>query len=63
MKKINGSIDSIGKFIGTNIDDNGEANGVLTDMFNSYSEISEFKECRTEIINKVLELKKYGYAR
>lgn len=63
MKKINGSIDSIGKFIGTDINEDGEANGVLTDIFNSYSEISEFKECRAEIKNKVLELKKYGYAR
>ena len=63
MKKINGSVDSIESFVGTEINDEGEANGILTEIFNSYSDISDFKECRTEIKNKVLELKKYGYAR
>ena len=63
MKKINGSVDSIGKFIGTNLDENDKSDGILTEIFNNYSDVSEFTECRAEIKNKVLELKKYGYAR
>ena len=63
MKKINGSIDSIGSFIGTNLDSEGESDGKLTEILNEYADISEFKECRNEIKNKVIELKKYGYAR
>lgn len=62
MKKINGSSDSIGAILG-NLDENGEPSGLLINIFDEYSEVSEFKECRIEIKNKILELKKYGYAR
>ena len=63
MKKINGTVESIGEFIGDDLDENGEANGKLSRIFDKYHEISDFKECRTEIKNKVQELKKYGYTR
>ena len=63
MKKINGTIESIGEFIGDTLDENGNSNGRLTELFNAYSNISDFSECRNEVRNKVLELKKYGYAR
>lgn len=62
MKKINGSSDSIGNILG-NINDDGEVEGLLTNIFNEFSDVSDFKECRSEIKNKILELKKYGYAR
>lgn len=62
MKKINGSYDSIGTILGT-LNDEGEPEGLLTNIFNEFSEVSDFKECRNEIKNKILELKKYGYAR
>ncbi len=62
MKKINGSFDSIGAILGS-LDDDGEADGLLTNIFNEFAEVSDFKECRNEIRNKILELKKYGYAR
>lgn len=62
MKKINGSYDSIGTILG-NLNDDGEPDGLLTNIFNEFAEVSDFKECRNEIRNKILELKKYGYAR
>lgn len=63
MKKINGSIESIGEFIGSTIDNNNVVDGILIKLFDEFSEISDFTECRNEARNKVLELKKYGYAR
>lgn len=63
MKKINGSVESIGDFIGNTIDNNTVIDGILIKLFDEYSEISDFTECRNEVRNKVLELKKYGYAR
>ena len=63
MKKINGSIESIGDFIGNSINDNNVEDGILIKLFDEFSEISDFTECRNEVRNKVLELKKYGYAR
>lgn len=62
MKKINGSYDSIGSILGS-LNDDGEPEGLLINIFNEFSEVSDFKECRNEIRNKILELKKYGYAR
>lgn len=62
MKKINGSFDSIGAILGT-LDDKGNPEGLLINIFNEFSDVSDFKECRNEIKNKILELKKYGYAR
>lgn len=63
MKKINGSIESIGEFIGNTIDNDSVVDGILIKLFDEFSEISDFTECRNEVRNKVLELKKYGYAR
>ncbi len=63
MKKINGMIESIGEFVGDDLDENNESNGKLTKILDEFSEISDFTECRNEIKNKVLELKKYGYSR
>lgn len=62
MKKINGSFDSIGTILG-NLDDAGNPEGLLIKIFDEFSDVSDFKECRNEIKNKILELKKYGYAR
>ena len=63
MKKINGTVESIGEFIGNDLNEHGESNGKLTQIFDKFHEVSDFKECRLEIKNKVQELKKYGYAR
>ena len=63
MKKINGTVESIGEFIGYDLNKNGESNGKLTQLFDEFHNVSDFKECRLEIKNKVQELKKYGYAR
>ena len=62
IKMKNGSIDNIGKFLGE-LDEKGEPHGILTSIFDEFSDISDFKECRNEIKNKIIELKKYGYAR
>ena len=62
MKKINGSVDAIGDLLGY-LDDNKNPVGELTQIFDEYNDISDFNECRTEVKNKILELKKYGYAR
>lgn len=62
MKKINGTIDNIGEFLGYS-DVSEEQTGVLIDIFNEYCELSDFKECRNEIKNKIMELRKYGYAK
>ena len=61
MKKINGSIDSIGEFLGYSA--SNETDGILNNIFNEFSEISDFEECKIEIKNKNLELRKYGYAK
>ena len=63
MKKINGTVESIGDFIGYDLNQDGESNGKLTQIFDKFHGVSDFKECRLEIKNKVQELKKYGYAR
>lgn len=62
MKKINGSADSIGDFLGY-IDSDGSPQGALINIFDEFKDISEFKECRSEVKNRIIELKKYGYAR
>lgn len=64
LKKLNGSIESIGSLVGIN--ENGyvdESRGILQNILNEYVEISDFKESKIEINNKIKELVKYGYAR
>lgn len=62
MKKINGSIENIGEFIGQ-LNEDGNPIGKLNDIFEKYNEISDFTECKKEMKNKIIELKKYGYTR
>lgn len=61
LKKINGSSESVGRILGE-VDGNKTVGGI-NDIFDKYANISEFNECRTEIKNKIIELKKYGYSR
>lgn len=61
MKKINGSVDSIGEFLGYSLDGNDD--GILVKIFDSFDDISDFKECRNEINAKLVELNRYGYTR
>ena len=63
LKKLNGTIDCIGDCVGTNLNYEGESNGSLTQIFNQYADVSDFKKSRMEVKTKVLNLKKYGYAR
>lgn len=63
MKKVNGPEDSIKELLGS-LNQSGEVvNGKLVELFEKYSEISDFTESRIEVKNKIVELKKYGYAR
>lgn len=64
LKKLNGAVESIGPLLG--ISENGfvdESEGTLQKILDEYAEISDFKESRIEINNKIKELIKYGYAR
>lgn len=64
LKKLNGAVESIGQLLG--ISENGfvdESEGTLQKILDEYAEISDFKESRIEINNKIKELIKYGYAR
>ncbi len=63
MKKINGDIESIGPVLGTINEDNNIVNSKLIELFDQYSDISSFDNCKIEIRDKIIELKKYGYAR
>ena len=63
LKKVNGTIESIGDFVGDTIDEKRNTNGSLIKIFDEYPEISDFNESRQEIANKLYELRKYGYAR
>lgn len=63
LKKVNGTVESIGEFIGDTVDESGNTNGLLVKILDEYSEISDFSESRQEIVNKLYELRKYGYAR
>ena len=60
IKKINGSTESIGMFLGLENISNEES---LIDIFDEYNMISDFSESRKEIENKVAELRKYGYTK
>jgi len=62
LKKINGSSESVGIFLGT-LDENGSPTGPIITIFDKYPNISDFNESRREIKNKLLELKEYGYVR
>lgn len=62
MKKINGSSDSISQILGT-LNNEGNPTGLLINIFDEFAEVSDFTECRNEIKNKLLEIKKFGYAR
>lgn len=64
LRKISGSIESIGKILG--VEENGMVNekeNFLIKLFDDYSEISDFRESRLEVNNKVKELVRYGYTR
>jgi hypothetical protein len=62
MKKINGSSESLGEFLG-DIASDGSLSGQLVSLFDAHKDVSDFTECRQEVKNKILEYKKNGYVR
>jgi hypothetical protein len=62
MKKINGTAESIGDFLGE-LHDDGSITGKLIELFDAYKDVSDFTECREEVRCKILECQKYGYVR
>jgi len=64
MKKLSGPDNRLTKLVGKidNIGDN-PVDSILTDLFNKYSEISDFKECTESLKRKAEDLFTYGYTR
>lgn len=63
LKKLNGYDASISKILGKLDDDSEIIDGLLIQILDEYSDISDFLNTRDEIKNKIKELGNYGFTR
>ncbi len=62
LRRIRGSEEILSEVLGCKMED-GSIHSPIYDLLEKYSEISSFELSKQEIVNKILELKRYGYVR